>query len=351
MSLLSPLGWGPFFASQLRDEELATLLPGRAIQDRGTRLLVQFEDAQRLVFIPGRLKASGHAPVVGDFVLTPPDKEPPVIRVLERKSALVRGAAGRAATEQVLAANLDLVLLVMGLDEGLNPRRLERSLAAAYASGAKPIVVLTKADLADSPSSAVENASRIAQGVPVILASSRTGEGMDELRGLLSEGTTAVLLGASGAGKSTLLNMWIGEAIQETREVRASDKRGQHCTTGRKLIVLPSGGALIDGPGIRELKLWDGSGVEETFQDLTALAEECRFRDCRHEGEPGCAVEEAIHTGKLDPARLLSRQKLSKEVQTLEARQSGSMTRLEKQRWKSISKEQKRFQRDKQRTE
>lgn len=344
MTTLGALGYGPFFEAQLTDEERASLRPGRAVEDRGPRLLVRFEDGARLVTIPGKLRAAGEVPVVGDFVLAPAgEEEPPVARVLARRSRLSRGVAGRTTAEQVLAANVDLVFLVHGLDAGVNARRIERTLAAVYASGAEPVVLLTKVDLEDHPGAALEEAAAAAPAARVLAVSATTGAGVEEVRALLSPGLTGVFVGPSGAGKSTLVNALLGAEVQETAEVRDWDARGRHTTTGRRLVLVPGGGAVIDGPGIRELKLWDPDGLEAAFDDVTALAEACRFRDCAHEDEPGCAVLAAVEDGRLDPARYESLKKLEAEVRAAEARKAGAAARAEKQRWKSIAKEIKRF--------
>lgn len=346
---MTVLGWGPFFSSQLSEHEATTLLFGRAVADAGLRLLVQFEDGRRPVVVPGRLRDAGQVPVVGDFLLAPPGAEPPVARILARRSVLSRGSAGRATAEQVLAANVDRVLVVQALDEGVNLRRLERILSAVYAGGAEAAVVLTKPDLVADPAAALEQAASVARGAPVLLASGITGEGMDKLRALLSQGSTGALIGLSGAGKSTLVNALLGQDVQRTGPVRASDRRGCHVTTGRHLLELPSGGALVDGPGIRELKLWDATGLDQAFDDLTAMAAGCRFRDCRHEDEPGCAVRAAVEAGTLDPARVDHLQKLQSETEELQMRKGGAAARAEKQRWRAISKEQRRFQRSRER--
>ncbi|HSD19513.1 MAG TPA: ribosome small subunit-dependent GTPase A [Anaeromyxobacter sp.] len=346
MSNLETLGWGPFFSSQLAPEEALTLSPGRAVADRGPRLAVRFEDGERLVTVPGRLRAAGEVPVVGDFVLAPPGDDPPIARVLERRSLLSRNGAGRETAEQVLAANVDVVLLVQGLDEGVNPRRLERTLAAVYAGGAVPAVVLTKPDLVPDPGAALGEAAAVARGAPVLAASGLTGEGMEDVARLLAPGRTGVFVGPSGAGKSTLVNALLGAEIQVTAAVREHDARGRHATTGRRLFLLAGGGAVIDGPGIRELRLWDAGGLGAAFDDVAALAERCRFRDCRHDGEPGCAVVAAVEGGALDRARLESLRKLEREIEVQEARRGGAAARVEKQRWKGIKRELRRVYRN-----
>jgi ribosome biogenesis GTPase len=346
VSSLENLGWGPFYSSQLSFEEASTLLPGRAVADRGRRLLVRFEDGDRLVTVPGRLRAAGEAPVVGDFVLAPPGDDPSVARVLARRSWLSRNAAGRETAEQVLAANVDLVLLVQGLDEGVNPRRLERTLAAVYAGGAEPAVILTKPDLAADVAAARAEAAAAVPGAPVLAVLGLTGEGIDDLARLLAPGRTGVFVGPSGAGKSTLVNALLGAAVQRTAPVRARDARGRHATSARGLFALPGGGAVIDGPGIRELRLWDSDGLEAAFEDVALLAGGCRFRDCRHAGEPGCAVAAAVDGGALGRERLESFRKLEREAAIQEARREGAAARAERQRWKGVRKEIRRLYRN-----
>jgi ribosome biogenesis GTPase len=241
---------------------------------------------------------------------------------------------------------VDLVLVVNGLDAGVNARRLERTLAAIHAGGAAPVVVLTKPDLADDLPGALDVASAAAPGTPVVIASGRTGEGIGALRERLAPGRTAVFTGPSGAGKSTLVNALLGAEVQATGEVRAGDRRGRHVTTGRRLFALPGGGAVIDGPGIRELRLWDGAGMAGAFQDVAELAASCRFSDCAHEDEPGCAVRAAVDDGRLDPDRLESLHKLAREIRAQEVRQGGAAARAEKQRWRTIHKELRRYQKD-----
>jgi ribosome biogenesis GTPase len=349
-SALESLGWGPFFASQLGPSD-AGLLPGRAVEDRGPRLLVRFEDAARLVTIPGRLRSAGEAPVVGDFLLSPaarggPSEEVPVVRVLARRSRLSRNAAGRGVAEQLLAANVDRVIIVHGLDVGVGPRRLERTAAAIWAGGAEPAVVLAKLDLAVDPTAALAQAAAAVPGVPVLACSAATGEGLEAVRALVGPGWTAALTGPSGAGKSRLLNALVGAEVQPTAPVRQADGRGRHTTTGRRLLLLPGGGALVDGPGIRELQLWHGGGIGRAFEDVEALASGCRFGDCAHDGEPGCAVRAAAEAGALEPERLESWHKLRREARLHATRADQGAARAERSRWRAVSKEVRRLYRD-----
>jgi ribosome biogenesis GTPase len=347
MAVLDALGWGPFFDAQVTTDERAALRPGRAVADRGRRLLVRFEDGDALVTIPGRFRARDvEPPVVGDFVLAGPGDEPPVVRVLERRTRLSRGAAGKRSDEQVLVANVDLVFVVHGVDGGVKPRRIERTLAAVRASGAEPIVLLTKIDLLDlaEDRDAVLDEARTAAGAaPVLPVSSATGEGVDAVRAVLAPGRTAVFVGASGAGKSTLVNALLGAAVQDTEEVRARDARGRHRTTGRTLFLVPGGGAVIDGPGVRELKVWDPEGIEAVYDDVAEHAAACRFRDCRHEGEPGCAVRAAVEEGRLDPERLAGLQKLEAEARAAAGRHGGHAAQETKRRAKILSRTIRRY--------
>jgi ribosome biogenesis GTPase len=236
-----------------------------------------------------------------------------------------------------------VVFLVNGLDAGVNPRRIERTLAAVYASGAEPVVLLTKLDLEEDPAAALEEARAAARGARVLAVSATVGEGVEDVRAILAPGRTGVFVGPSGAGKSTLVNALLGGEVQGTAEVRSWDARGRHKTTGRRLFALPGGGAVIDGPGVRELKLWDPEGLGEAFEDVAALAAGCRFRDCAHEDEPGCAVQSALEDGRLDAARFENLKKLEAEVRAAEARRGGAEARAEKARWRAVAKEIKRF--------
>jgi ribosome biogenesis GTPase len=343
------IGFGPFFSSQLSLEELQSSLVGRAVADRGRSLLVRFPDGDHPVVVPGRLRAEGVLPEVGDFVVASPGPARTVTRVLERRTWLSRNVAGGATEEQVLAANVDVVFVVQGLDQGSNPRRLERTLAAVHAGGAEPVIVLTKPDRAEDLAAALAEARAAAPAVEVEVASGLTGEGVDALAARLRPDRTGVLVGPSGAGKSTLTNALLGREAQRTAPVRATDDRGVHTTSGRELFPLPGGGALVDGPGIRELRLWDASGLDAAFEDLVAIAARCRFRDCSHGAEPGCAVREAIADGRIDAARVESHRKLALELARQAERREGGAARAERARWKAVSKEIRRLSRERRR--
>jgi ribosome biogenesis GTPase len=255
---------------------------------------------------------SAGTPVVGDWVVL---RDGLAVAVLPRRTAFVRTAAGRTSAAQVVAANLDLVLVVDALAGPARVRRIERYLAVAWSSGATPVVVLTKADLCDDVPAAAEEVAESALGVQVLAVSALTGAGVEELRALLGAGRTAAMVGPSGAGKSSLANALAGRTVAATREVRDSDGRGRHTTTARELHLLPGGGLLIDTPGMRELALHDDAdGVATAFADVEQFAAGCRFRDCGHRGEPGCAVAAAIDAGVLDPARFLAWRKLASEA-------------------------------------
>ena len=347
MAVLGALGWDRFFEAQVFADERG-LRAGRAVADRGRRLLVRFEEGEALVTIPGRFRARGEAaPVVGDFVLAEEGRgaEPRVARVLARRTKLSRRAAGRRSDEQVVAANVDVVFLVHAVDAGVNPRRIERTIAAVRASGAAPVVLVAKIDLldlAEDREAVLEEARGAAGTAPVVATSAGTSEGLDAIRGLLALGRTAIFVGASGAGKSTLVNALVGAEVQETEEVRWWDARGRHRTTGRRLFLVPGGGAVIDGPGVRELRLFDPEGIEAAYADVAAIAAGCRFRDCRHEDEPGCAVRAAIEEGTLDPARLAGLRKLEGEAQAAAAR-VGVPAGQETSRAKALARALRRF--------
>jgi ribosome biogenesis GTPase len=322
------------------------LVPARVVAGHTRYLRVLWDAGETLAEVAGALKhaAAGaeDLPAVGDWVALrlPAGEGSAVVRaVLPRRTAFVRRAAGKGTVAQVLAANVDTVFLVMGLDGDFNPRRLERALVLAWESGALPVVLLNKTDLADDLAARRAEIERVAVGVPVCALSAKHGEGLDALAPWLVAGRTVALLGSSGVGKSTLVNRLLGREKQKTLEVRESDQRGRHTTTHRELIELPGGALLLDTPGLRELQLWsDGAGLDAVFEDVTTLAAACRFTDCGHGGEPGCAVRAAVAEERLDPARLASYQKLQAELRALEIREDPLKRRAERGRWKSIYK-------------
>ncbi len=343
MSDLTALGWDDARAEQFEPHAEAGLIPGRvAVQHRGAYDVLT-ELGELRCDVAGRLydgSETADLPAVGDWVAIAPrpgEQGGTVQAVLPRRTKFSRKTAWQAAEEQVLAANVDVVLIVTSLNEDLNLRRLERYLTLAWESGARPIFVLTKADLADDVEAAVEEVESIAFGVPIVPISSVTGDGLDALRPYLAPGVTAALLGSSGVGKSTLVNTLAGEELLETREIR-DDGKGRHTTTRRELVQLPGGALVIDSPGMREIQLWVADeGLEEAFEDVTELFGQCRFSDCGHESEPGCAVKAAIADGTLSEERWESYLKLQREIAHLERRLDKRAAAEEKKRWKALS--------------
>ena len=280
-------------------------------------MLVELEEE------PLRVRNIGADVAVGDFVVVDADIER-VQRVLPRRSAFVRRASfeGNRAEAHTIAANIDVVMLVHSLASPPNQRRLERELVLGFDSGANPVVVLTKSDVVDDPAATVRSLEDVAPGVPVLVASGISGEGVDDLRGYADGNATIALLGASGVGKSTLINALIGRSRQRTADVREGDQRGRHTTTASELVRVPGAGWLIDTPGVRAVSLWSsGRGIEWAFSDVFDLMDHCRFRDCKHEDEPGCAVRAAIEAGALDPRRLASLKRLVAEEAMIEHEQ------------------------------
>jgi ribosome biogenesis GTPase len=343
---LSELGWSEADASRFAPFAAEGLVPARVVAGHTRFLRVVSAAGESLAQSSGSLKheASGRdeLPTVGDWVALRPREghDRGVIQaVLPRRTAFVRRAAGVRAVAQVLAANVDTVFLVMGLDGDFNPRRLERALVLAWESGAEPVVLLNKADVATDLEARRAEIEAVAGGVPVCVIAAKHGEGLEAIAPWLLPGRTVALLGSSGVGKSTLVNRLLGHEKQRTHEVRESDQRGRHTTTRRELIELPGGALLIDTPGLRELQLWsDGSGLEAAFEDIGELATACRFTDCGHGSEPGCAVRAAVADARLAPARLASYLKLQGELRALEIREDPLKRRAERGRWKAIYK-------------
>jgi ribosome biogenesis GTPase / thiamine phosphate phosphatase len=326
------LGWSPFFENQVTSGDRSRYSVGRILEERKNCYVLLTEDGREmLASLAGKLQyeasGRGELPAVGDWVCVRPAEaggRGTIHRLLERRTKISRKGAGSVTGEQVLAANIDTVFLVNSLGQDLNPRRIERYLALALESGARPVLLLTKADLCDDPAEAAAEIEQVAPFVSVHVVSALeglAGSGLNALAAYLGSGQTSVLLGPSGVGKSTLVNRILGAERQQVREVR-SDNRGRHTTTSRQLLFLPEGGMLIDTPGMRELQLWDGDeALGQTFRDVEEAANRCRFTDCgHHAGTPGCGVQAAIESGALPPERLASWSKLGRELKFLDRR-------------------------------
>ncbi len=324
---LQELGWDAFFADAFRPYENDNLIPARvAARHHGPCELLT--ELGRLGGVPAGRLGEDEQPAVGDWVAVRPlegERKAVIEAVLPRRTVFTRKEAWQRTVAQVVAANVDTVFLVTAFGGDLNPRRLERYLTAAWDSGATPVIVANKADLADDPIGEIAEVEAVALGVPVLALSAASGDGLEGLDPHLAPGRTIALLGSSGVGKSTLVNRLAGRELLVTAEIR-SDGRGRHTTTHRELVPLPSGALLIDTPGMRELQLWaDEEVLESTFAEIAELAGACRFSDCSHEHEPSCAVRTALADGSLPAERFASYRKLQREIRALEIRKDARL--------------------------
>ncbi|EGB16057.1 GTPase EngC [Pseudodesulfovibrio mercurii] len=347
---LRRLGWNEHFDGLMTNPGFDPDRVARVVSAQRDLFLVADGRAEWICTPSGKLRRARREdyPVTGDWVIV---DESVVQRVLPRRNTLRRGEAGSrgkqdgaAPREQPIAANLDTVLIVSGLDRDYNPRRLERYLALVYNCGMTPVIVLTKADLLDCPDAFRAEAEAVAPGVPVVLTSTVDGSGAEGLHGYLGPGRTAAMIGSSGAGKSSLANMLLGHDVRATAAVSRSVGKGRHTTTSRELIAMPQGGLLMDNPGIREIAFaGDGAGLDAAFADILELAESCRFADCTHRHEPGCAVLRAVDTGILPPERLDNYRKMQREMDYVRARSEKSADYVEKERWRDRAMEIRRI--------
>jgi len=339
------LGWNAFFEAHLAALEQPTWVAARVIRQDKHGLTLQNDSGLLTGKVAGRLRKPGQhkadLPVVGDWVageMLNNEAKLSIQAVLPRKSKFSRKVPGKETREQVVAANMDILFLVSGLDHDFNPRRIERYVTLGWDSGAQPVILLNKSDLCEDTETALDQAREAAIGVDVHLLSAAMDQGLAVIRQYIKPGVTIAFLGSSGVGKSTIINALHGEEIMKTGEVRENDSRGRHTTTHRELILFPEGGLLIDTPGMREVQLWaDEESLDEAFADIAQLALACKFSDCAHETEPGCAVKAAIEAGDLSAKRYKSYLKLKRELDFIRMR-SESRIFEERQKQKEFGK-------------
>lgn len=352
MDRLELLGWNSHFAEQWNVETDPELLPARIFEEQRGSYVLAWDGGLCRATVAGRLRhaAGGDPsalPCVGDWVLARHlvagvEEGAVVHRVLDRRTRFSRQAPGERVEQQIVAANVDTVFLVQSLNRNFNVRRLERYLTLLWESGAEPVIVLSKADLVEDTAAQRDAVARVATGVAVHAVSAVVERGLDPLLPYLSPGRTAALVGSSGVGKSTIVNRLAGEALMEVQSIREDD-RGLHTTTFRRIFPLPSGGMLLDTPGMRTVLLWEGEdGVAQTFEDVEAAAAGCRFRDCTHQGEPGCAVRAALDAGTLDSGRYASYRKLQREARHQAMKTDRRLRMAEQRKWKRIHLEARR---------
>lgn len=344
---LQRYGWNDFFEANFQALGEQGFVPGRVALEYNQFYRVLTDRGETLAEITGKLKheAAGRAelPAVGDWTALRFDKlgnKATLHAVLPRRSKFARKTKGSKTEEQIVGANIDIIFLVTSLNQDFNPRRIERYLTIAWDSGAEPVVLLTKTDLCENVAELRAEMEAVAGSVPIHTVCAIQGEGLEELERYFTAGRTAALIGSSGVGKSTLINRLIGVERQTVKEVREHDDRGLHTTRHRELILMPNGALVLDTPGMRELQLWDaGEGVETAFEDIEELAANCYFSNCRHQTEPRCAVRAALKADTLDAQRFENYMKLQKELNHLTLRQDQFAQRVERNRWKKLTKE------------
>ncbi len=345
---LDILGWKPFFADSFRIYHPQGFVPARVSLEHKNSFVVWTELGEMPAVPSGRMyfdaDTRGDLPTVGDWVavqiLDECDPHAVIHALLPRTSKVSRKQAGKSTGEQPLAANIDTLLIVVGLDDNFSLRRVERYVTLAWDSGSRPVVLLSKSDVCHEVASRVIEVEASAPGVPVHALSAIAGVGLGVLDEYLRPGQTLALVGSSGVGKSTIINYLLGQTTQRTQEVRSDDGKGRHTTTHRQMFALSSGALVIDTPGMRELGLWGvDEGLSGAFADIVRLAEGCRFADCSHGGEPGCRIRQALDDGGLDPARFENFQKMGKELGYLARKQDKGAEAAHRAKWKKIHKE------------
>lgn len=335
---LRKLGWNSFFGEGFREYVLG-YEPGRVSSVNKNGCKAHTKSGEVRARISGRQRQDCLYPAVGDWVAISKDNSGTytIHAILPRKNKISRKDAGRATGEQVIAANIDTAFIMTSLNRDLNMRRLERYLAVVRQSGIGPIIVLNKSDICTDVDTRINDVKAIAPDVPVHAISATEGIGMEPLSLYLQDGQTVVLLGSSGVGKSTLINTLDGIERQKVCEIRENDSRGRHTTTVRELIMLESGGIIIDNPGMRELQLWDAAeGLQNTFRDVDELASQCKFSDCQHDTEPGCMIKKAIKEGTLSQIRFESYVKLQRELLAVERKKNPELKAAERKKWRKL---------------
>lgn len=342
---LQKLGWSSSRNVQFEPFRAPQFIPARVAEEHRERYVVFCEPGELSAEVSGKLRFDADTrlgfPAVGDWVALQPagDSLGIIHALLPRSTLFVRKVAGETTEAQAVAANVDYALVVTDADRDFNLRRIERYLTLVYESGAAPVIVLNKADLCDHVAKLVAEIERVAVGVPICPVSAAMGSGLETLQPFIGPGQTSALIGSSGVGKSTLINRLLGVDQLKTSEVRESDGRGRHTTTYRQLLLLPTGGLVIDTPGMREIQLWaDQSSLESSFEDIASISARCRFADCSHATEPGCAVREALDNGTISSDRWESYLKLQRELRHLETKQNVKAALDEKAKWKKIHK-------------